>query len=183
MNFLNRFSRQSQAGPTFEDLSLPLLRPLYNFAHWLTRDHHQAEDLVQETFARALKGFSSFQQGTDFRAWMFRILRNRFLSSRTGPKNAQHLSIEEEEFSPLPPVRETPESLLIGASTQLLVRKALERLPVMYREVIVLCDVEEMKYKEIAALLDIPVGTVMSRIARGRKILRGMLVEERLRVK
>jgi RNA polymerase sigma-70 factor (ECF subfamily) len=167
----------------FEELAMPLFRPLYNFAHWLTRDRSEAEDLVQETYVRALKGFSSFQPGTNFRAWMFRILRNTFLTSRTGLKSAPHLSVEEEgEEALLPPSRETPESSLMSATTQQEIQAALERLPVIYREVILLCDVEEMKYQEIAELLAIPVGTVMSRIARGRKLLRGMLAGERMRI-
>ena len=167
----------------FEELAMPLFRPLFNFAHWLTHDRHDAEDLVQETYVRALKGFSSFQQGTNFRAWMFRILRNTFLTSRTGLKAAPHLSVEEEgEEVLLPPARETPESLLLQSSTHDQLQAALERLPLIYREVILLCDVEEMKYQEIAEMLAIPVGTVMSRIARGRKLLRGMLAGERMRI-
>ena|SRR5579864_2398648 len=165
----------------FEELAVPLFRSLYNFASWLARDRAEAEDLVQETYVRALKGFGSFETGTNFRAWIFRILRNTFLTSRTGLKTAPHLSVEEEgEESLLPPERETPETVLLSASTRQQIQAALERLPIIYREVILLCDVEEMKYQEIAELIGIPVGTVMSRIARGRKLLRGMLAEERL---
>ena len=167
----------------FEELAMPLFRPLYNFASWLTHDRSEAEDLVQETFARALKGFGSFQTGTNFRAWIFRILRNTFLTSRSGLKMAPHMSVEEEGGEALlPPARETPESILLSASTQQHIQAALERLPIVYKEAILLCDVEEMKYQEIAELLEIPVGTVMSRIARARKLLRGMLAEERLRI-
>jgi RNA polymerase sigma-70 factor (ECF subfamily) len=169
---------QSEA---FEVLALPLLRSLYNFAHWLTRDHHQAEDLVQDTYIRALKGFSSFQPGTNFRAWMFRILRNTFLNSRMGQK-VVHLSLEDEvEEMEQPATRVTPESELIGERTREQIQAALERLPANFKEVILLCDVEEMKYQEIAELLEVPIGTVMSRIARGRKLLRGMLAEAQLR--
>ena len=166
---------------SFEELSTPLLRPLYNFARWLTRDTHEAEDLVQEAFARALKGFSGFQPGTNFRAWMFRIVRNTFLSSRTNL--AVHLSVEEEgEDILLPPDRHTPESILMNASLNERIQSAIERLPVAYREVLLLCDVEEMKYQEIASLVGVPVGTVMSRISRARKLLRGMLAEDGLRI-
>ena len=166
----------------FEELALPLFQPLHNFARWLTHDAHEAEDLVQETFLRALKGFHSFQPGTNFRAWMFRILRNTFLTSRSGQKAAQHVSVDEEgEEVLLPPAKETPETILMQHGTHERLQLALEQLPLSYREVILLCDVEEMKYQEIAELLEIPVGTVMSRIARARKQLRGMLAEERLR--
>ena len=166
----------------FAELVMPLLRRLYNFARWLSRDNDEAEDLVQETCARALRGFGSFRPGTDFNAWMFRILRNTFLTSRTGGKAAQHISIDEEgEEGLLPPTADTPESILITASTQQQIQAALERLPVIYREVILLCDVEEMRYRDIAELLDLPIGTVMSRVARARRSLRGMLAEERMR--
>ena len=165
----------------FAELALPLMRPLYNFARWLTRDAHAAEDLVQDAYVRALKGFSSFQPGTNFRGWMFRIVRNAFLTSRTGTK-VVHLPIDDEdEAIELPAVTETPESALLGARTRQQIQAGLERLPANFREVILLCDVEEMKYQEIAELLEIPVGTVMSRIARGRKLLRGMLAETQLR--
>jgi RNA polymerase sigma-70 factor (ECF subfamily) len=168
----------------FAGLAVPLLRPLYNFARWMARDPHDAEDLVQETYARALKSFASFQPGTDFRAWMFRILRNAFLSARRGAKNAAHVSVEEEgEEMLLPATEETPESLLLAGDTRQRIRAALERLPEQYREAILLCDVEEMRYQEIAELLGVPAGTVMSRIARGRKLLRGLLAEEHMRAR
>src|SRR6266702_3201301 len=86
---------------TFEELAMPLFDQLYNFAHWLAQDRTEAEDLVQETYAKALKGFSSFQAGTNFRAWMYRILRNTFLTSRTGLKAAatEPLEIDGEEVN------------------------------------------------------------------------------------
>ena len=150
-------SSQSEA---FAALALPLLKPLYNFAHWLTRDHHEAEDLVQDAYMRAMKGFSGFQPGTNFKAWMFRIVRNTFLSSRAGTK-AIHVSLEDEDGDEieLPAVTETPESVLAGARTREQIQAALERLPQNFREVILLCDVEEMRYQEIADLLEIPLGT------------------------
>ena len=167
----------------FEQLAMPLLRRLYNLARWLTRDASEAEDLVQETYARALKGFGSFQPGTNFPAWMFRILRNHFVTLRSGPAAAHHLSVDEEgEEELLPATSGTPESILIAATTQQQIHAALERLPVIYREVILLCDVEEMKYRDIAELLNVPIGTVMSRVARARRLLRGMLAETQLRI-
>src|ERR1700684_1877052 len=88
---------QPLSAAVFEDLALPLFDQLYNFAHWLTHDRSEAEDLVQETYAKALRGFSSFQTGTNFRAWMFRILRNSFLSSRTGLKTMVAIDAEADE--------------------------------------------------------------------------------------
>jgi RNA polymerase sigma-70 factor (ECF subfamily) len=164
-------NERSQSG-TFEELAMPLFASLYNFAHWLTQNRAEAEDLVQETYMKALKGFQSFQQGTNFRAWMFRILRNTFLTSRTGLKASTPL---EEEEDALPPVLETPESALLARVDHELLQSALEQLAVHYREVVLLCDVEEMSYQEIAETLGIPIGTVMSRISRARKALRDLL--------
>jgi RNA polymerase sigma-70 factor (ECF subfamily) len=156
----------------FEDLAMPLFRSLYNFAHWMSRDRAQAEDLVQDTYLRALKGFSSYQAGTNFRAWIFRILRNRFLTMHAQVSRAQHVSIEEEGYEGhVPTTVHTPESILMDQITHEQIRAALDRLPPDYREVILLCDVEEMRYQEIAQALEIPVGTVMSRISRGRRML------------
>ena len=99
---------------TFEELALPLFDQLYNFARWLTHDTAEAEDLVQETYAKALRGFSSFQAGTNFRAWMYRILRNTFLTSRSGLKAATaSLDESEDPASLLPADPHTPETILM----------------------------------------------------------------------
>jgi RNA polymerase sigma-70 factor (ECF subfamily) len=161
---------------SFEALAMPLFASLYNFAHWLTQNREEAEDLVQETYLKGLKGFSSFQPGTNFRAWMFRILRNTFLTSRTGLKAATMLPLEDEEQETTMAVTtQTPESLLMSQVDQQLVQGALEQLPVHFREAIILCDVEEMTYQEIADLLGIPIGTVMSRLSRARRAMRQLL--------
>jgi RNA polymerase sigma-70 factor (ECF subfamily) len=158
---------------SFEELAMPLFDQLYNFAHWLTQDRDEAEDLVQETYAKALKGFSSFQLGTNFRAWIYRILRNAFLTSRSGLKATATVPLDlEDHEDALPAVQETPESILLQRSNGQLVQRALEQLPVAYREVLLLCEVEEMSYQEISATLAIPMGTVMSRLSRARKALR-----------
>jgi RNA polymerase sigma-70 factor (ECF subfamily) len=167
--YLTRLDAQSDS---FEELAMPLFDQLYNFAHWLTRSRTEAEDLVQETYAKALKGFSSFRLGTNFRAWMFRILRNTFLASRTGLQATMTLSLESEEEEPeLAGDGDTPETILIERSNRQL-QSAIDSLPVYFREVLLLCDVEEMSYQEIAETLSIPVGTVMSRLSRARKTLR-----------
>lgn len=168
--------------PSFEDLALPLLPSLHNLARWLSRSSTDAEDLVQETFLKALRGFSSFEPDTNFKAWMFRILRNTFLTSRTGLAVMRTVAMEDELDAGAEPGarpepeamidRVTPEIHLLRLSDRAALEKAMEELPRPLLEVILLCDVEEMKYKEIAAILDVPIGTVMSRVARARAALR-----------
>jgi len=160
---------------SFEQLALPLFDQLYNFAQWLTHDRSEAEDLVQETFTKALRGFSSYKQGTNFRAWMYRILRNTFLSSRTGLEATATTQLDLESASaPVPETveSETPESILIERSNHHLLQASLEELPVHFREILLLCEVEEMSYQEIAETLAVPIGTVMSRLSRARAALR-----------
>jgi len=160
----------------FEELAMPLFDSLYNFAHWLTQNRDEAEDLVQETYVKALKGFSSFRLGTNFRAWMFRILRNAFLTSRTGLKATMTVPLDTDEGAvDLAVETTTPETILLDRSSEELVRGAMDQLPVNYREVLLLSEVEEMSYQEMAETLSIPMGTVMSRLSRARKALREQL--------
>jgi RNA polymerase sigma-70 factor, ECF subfamily len=164
----------------FEELAMPLFDSLYNFAGWLAGNSQEAEDLVQETYLKALKGFPSFQQGTNFRAWIFRILRNTFLTSRTGLQATRTVPLEddEEETTAVAVTIDTPESILLGRASQQAIQAALEKLPVIYREVLLLCDVEEMSYQEIAETASIPIGTVMSRLSRARRGMRQALQED-----
>ena len=163
---------ERSSASSFEQLALPLFGRLYNFAHWLAQNREEAEDLVQETYAKALKGFSSFEPGTNFKAWMFRILRNTFLNSRTGLKAATVPLDLADDDPALPAELETPETILIDRASQQIVQGAIAELPVAYREVLLLCEVEEMSYQEIATALAIPAGTVMSRLSRARRALR-----------
>jgi len=166
----------------FEDLALPLLPSLYNAAVWLSHNPADAEDLVQETFLKALRGFATFEPGSNFKAWIFRILRNTYLTSRSGLVAKRTVALEEEleerddsgpRLVPEAAVdRQTPEVNLIRLSDRAALRAAMEELTPHLLEVILLCDVEEMRYKEIAAVLEIPIGTVMSRIGRARAALR-----------
>ena len=158
----------------FEELAMPLFDSLYNFAGWLAQNQNDAEDLVQETYLKALRGFASFEPGTNFRAWIFRILKNTFLGSCTKLERRMTVAVESEEDLPSTPA--TPESLLIGRFHMDAVRSAIEQLPVSTREVILLCDVEGASYREIAEILAIPMGTVMSRLARARKQIRESLL-------
>jgi RNA polymerase sigma-70 factor (ECF subfamily) len=159
---------------SFEELAMPHFAKLYNFACWLARDTTVAEDLVQETYMKALRGFPSFQQGTNFRAWIYRILRNTFLTSQTGLKASVALG-DEDEGVPEPATLATPESILLARLEIASIQQALESLPLHYREVILLCDLEEMSYQEIGQTLSIPMGTVMSRLSRARKAMRELL--------
>jgi RNA polymerase sigma-70 factor, ECF subfamily len=163
---------ERSSAASFEQLALPLFGRLYNFAHWLAQNRDEAEDLVQETYVKALKGFSSFEPGTNFKAWIFRILRNTFLNSRTGLKAAT-VSLDLSDDDPkFPAEHQTPETILIDRASQLTVQEAIAELAIPYREVLLLCEVEEMSYQEIATALAIPVGTVMSRLSRARRALR-----------
>jgi RNA polymerase sigma-70 factor (ECF subfamily) len=172
-----KVSEERVSAATFENLAMPLFDQLYNFARWLTQDTAEAEDLVQETYTKALRGFSSFQPGTNFRAWMYRILRNSFLSSRTGLRTMVTIEGEADE-NLLPAESSTPESILIEQADRETVQQALADLPVPSREILLLCEVEEMSYQEIAETLAIPIGTVMSRLFRARKALRDLLREK-----
>ena len=181
-----------EAGPQtseFERLALPLLPSLYNIAFWLSRNATDAEDLVQETFLKALRGFAAFEPGSNFKAWIFRILRNTYLTSRAGLAARHTVALEDElnengESGPvrLPEAaidRQTPETNLLQMSDLAALQAAMETLPPPLLEVILLCDVEEMKYREISTALEIPIGTVMSRIARARAALRAALEAQR----
>ena len=153
---------------------MPLFSQLYNFACWLAADRVAAEDLVQETYLKAFKGFSSYQQGTNFRAWIYRILRNTFLTSKAGLGAVSSLDSEDEGRQEIG-TSETPESILLASGEQERISRALEALPVHYREIVLLCDVEEMSYQEISQTLGIPMGTVMSRLSRARRAMRSLL--------
>ena len=166
----------NQTDPTgFADLALPLLPSLYNVAFWLSRNAADAEDLVQETYLKALRGFASFAPGSNFKAWIFRILRNTYLTSRSGLAAMRTVALEDESYLEGAIDRQTPEINLIRLGDCAAVQAAMETLPAPLLEVILLCDVEEMKYREIASVLEIPIGTVMSRIARARAALRTAL--------
>jgi RNA polymerase sigma-70 factor (ECF subfamily) len=159
---------------SFEELAMPLFARLYSLACWLTHDRSAAEDLVQETFMKALKGFASFRQGTNFRAWIYRIQRNAFLTSQSGLRATVSLDAEDDA-PPEPSTEETPESVLLARLDSQSIQAALRELPVKFREVILLCDLEEMSYQEISLAIGIPIGTVMSRLSRARKAMRTLL--------
>jgi RNA polymerase sigma factor (sigma-70 family) len=162
-------SRQS-----FEEVVLPHLDAAFNYARWLTRSEADAEDVVQDAYMRAFKFFSSFR-GEDARAWLLTIVRNTWYGRF--PRGGGRLpmsSIDETRDDPLDEGLD-PEALLMQRQTVEHVRKTLEMLPGDFREVLVLRELEGLSYKEIAAIVGIPIGTVMSRLARGRERLLGVL--------
>lgn len=159
--------------PAFEDLAMPLFDSAYNFAYWLVQNQADAEDLVQETYLKAFRSFASFQPGTNFRAWIFQILKNTFLSARARTQRRETVTLSWEDVLPQLPARiDVIESILFERSRLDAIRIAIEQLPVIFREVLLLRDVEEASYLEIAEILSIPLGTVMSRLARARKAVR-----------
>lgn len=168
------------AESTFEELAMPLFDSLYNYARWLTREPAEAEDLVQETYLKGLRGFRSFTQGTNFKAWMFRILRNTFLTSRSGLRAVPALSIDDEpeEVMQLAAADATPEARLYQRANERVLQDAIAALPLPFREVLLLSDVEEMSYKEIAEMLSLPLGTVTSRLLRARGKVREAIKAE-----
>jgi len=160
---------------------MPLFGQIYNFAHWLTQNRDDAEDLVQETYMKALKAFGTFQSGTNFRAWIYRILRNTFLNTRSGKKLAKTVSLDDGENGTVAAATtdsQTPEAILIDRNHQDLLTTALEELPWHFREVLLLCEIEEMSYQEIADTITVPLGTVMSRLSRARAALRANLQQK-----
>src|SRR5215469_3942002 len=177
LGFGTSFSQHDKSGAGFEELAMPLLDSLYNFARWLAHNETDAEDLVQDTYLKALRSFASFQPGTNFRAWMFKILKNTFLSSRSKLERRMTVAMDsEDEDEPESAVdSDTPETILLNRANSQLVWNAIDNLPVHYRETLLLCDVEEMSYREIGEILSIPLGTVMSRLARARRAVRESL--------
>src|SRR3984957_8948024 len=169
-------SQDDQPSAGFEELAMPQFDSLYNFARWLVHNSSDAEDLVQETYLKALRSFASFQSGTNFRAWMFRILKNTFLSScSTLERRMTDAMVSEEDGPELAVDMETPETILMNHSDSQRLQRAIDDLPLHYREALLLSEVEEMSYQEIAEILSIPIGTVMSRLARARKAVRELL--------
>jgi RNA polymerase sigma factor (sigma-70 family) len=159
----------------FEEAVLPHLTAAYNLARWLTRNGHDAEDLVQEAYLRAFKSFESFRGGADGRAWLFTIVRNTCYTWLQANR-VQELTIAfDEEMHTLEDESRSPETLLLESADHQLLKDALEELPLAFREVVVLRELECMSYKEIADLIGIPVGTVMSRLARARERLQRRL--------
>jgi len=158
----------------FEDAALPHLRAAYNLARWLTRNETDAEDVVQEAYLRAFRLFDSFRGG-DGRPWLLAIVRNTFYTWKQQNKAIELQTSFDEEIHTVRENHLDPETRLLEKANSELLRQALEELPAEFREVIVLRELEGLSYKQIADVAEIPVGTVMSRLARARKRLQQSL--------
>ncbi|HEY6147855.1 MAG TPA: sigma-70 family RNA polymerase sigma factor [Thermoanaerobaculia bacterium] len=169
----------------FDSQAMPYLDSLYNTAYRMTRSAEDAEDLVQETYFKAYKYYDKFEEGTNLKAWLFKILKNTFINNyrkkKLEPRSVDFAEIEDSferivrrDNSEQP---SDPESEYFTGVMDDDVKKALESLPYDYRMVVILADLEDFSYKEIADILDCPVGTVMSRLYRGRKLLEKALLK------
>ena len=150
---------------------MPYLNSAYNLARWLTRNEQDAADIVQDAFLRALRSFDSFVIGRDARAWILAIVRNScrtWLRKNRSPEASVPL---DDDSGTVIGTWSDPEAELIKKANSQLIRQALEELPFEYREVLILRELEELSYKEIAQIADIPLGTVMSRLSRARREL------------
>lgn len=158
----------------FERTVLPHLNSAYNLARWLTRSADDAEDIVQEAFLRALRSFPSFILGRDARCWLLAIVRN---CCRTWLKHKglRDPTSQLDESARAVGVWSDPEAAVMENMNSQRIWRALEDLPLEYREILVLRELEELSYKEIAEILEIPLGTVMSRLSRGRSELQNRL--------
>jgi RNA polymerase sigma factor (sigma-70 family) len=163
----------------FEKLVLPHMNSAFNVARWLTHNDQDAQDVVQEAYLRAFRFFGGFR-GEDARAWLLSIVRNTFYTWHQQNRGhaADTTEFEEDMHSLETGTAEhddSPEAMLIRSQSQKRVHKALQSLRLEYREVIVLRELEELSYKEIAAIVGIPMGTVMSRLGRARQQLAALL--------
>ena len=159
----------------FEEAVLPHLNAAYNLARWLTRNAEDAEDAVQEAYLRAFRFFDGFR-GDNARAWLLTIVRNTCHTRRRHNQAQQLTTTFDEELHTDLTESQNPEKLLLRNADHELLHQALEELPPAFREVLVLLELEGLSYKEIADVVGVPIGTVMSRLARARRRLRESVI-------
>ena len=167
----------------FEEEIIPHLDAMYNFALRLTSEPNDAEDLVQDTIVKAYRFFSSYEKGTNAKAWLFRILKNSYINNyRKNSKKPNQVDYDEiSTFYETIRAERTDTSDLEDKMFRDLIdddiSKALDELPEDFRTVVLLCDVKGFTYEEIANMLDVPIGTIRSRLHRGRNLLKSQLIE------
>jgi RNA polymerase sigma-70 factor (ECF subfamily) len=170
---------------SFAELAMPYMSALYSAALRMTRNPSDAEDLVQETYLRAYRGFGGFKEGTNLKAWLYKILTNTYINSyRAKKRRPEQVELDDVEdfylykrLGGLEAVDadRSPEAEVLDSIPDEAVKRALEDLPEQFRMAVLLADVEGFSYKEIAEIMDVPIGTVMSRLHRGRKQLQKRL--------
>jgi RNA polymerase sigma-70 factor (ECF subfamily) len=164
----------------FEEVALVHLDALYQIALRLTGSRAEADDVVQETYLRAYRSFDRFNPGTNCRAWLFTILRNAFLNRlRAGRREVLEADMDQREPAPERPAaaEPSPEETFFQTVLHGDVDRALKALPLVFREAVILADLEGLSYREVAEVLGCPIGTVMSRLSRGRRLLRAALTQ------
>ena len=158
----------------FEETIMPHLDAAFNLARWLTRNEHDAQDVVQDAFLRAFKFFEGFHGGNS-RSWLLSIVRNTTYTWLQKNRRPELATVFDEEKHDAEDTASNPEVLLLKNADRQEIMKAVEELPVEFREAMILRELEGMSYREIADMTDVPVGTVMSRLARARKRLQQSL--------
>jgi RNA polymerase sigma-70 factor (ECF subfamily) len=177
-------SEATVRAPAFETQAMGFVDALYNTAYRMTRNAADAEDLVQETYFKAYKNFDKFEPGTNLKAWLFRIMKNTFINNyrkqQLQPPQSDFAAIEDSFESQVTEEAaqkiRNPEDELLEDVLDEDVQRAMDELPEDYRMVVVLADLEGFSYKEVSEILEIPLGTVMSRLYRGRRLLEGTLL-------
>jgi RNA polymerase sigma-70 factor (ECF subfamily) len=164
----------------FEEVVLPHLPAAYNLARWLTRNDQDAEDAVQEAYLRAFRSFERFRGASEGRTWLLTIVRNICYTRLKQDRMAELADAFDEEIHGVKEAAGNPEALLLEKANAQQLRRALEELPAEFREVIVLRELEDMSYSQIAELVAIPMGTVMSRLARARQRLQQLLTNSEI---
>jgi RNA polymerase sigma-70 factor (ECF subfamily) len=176
--------KNRERNQAIENEVLPHMDALHGYALYLTRNRNDAEELTQETLLKAVNAFSQYQRGTNCKAWLFRIMYNTFLNGIR--KNRVQYEFEDavvadlaerEDLKAFVKANRTPEESFVAMLSRSKVREAVERLPEEFKSVVVLADLEGFAYKEIAEIVGCPIGTVMSRLHRGRKLLRVRLFQ------
>jgi RNA polymerase sigma factor (sigma-70 family) len=165
----------ASSGADFEQVVLPHLDAAYNLARWLVRNPHDAEDVVQEACLRAVRFFGGYQEG-NAQAWLLRIVRNTAYSFLEKKRPGELAEEFDETIHVGEPLQRNAETELLQSVESRLLQEALEGLPVRFREALILRELEGLSYKEIAEVMDVPMGTVMSSLARGRTQLRERLL-------